>query len=82
MRRRFAFVAVSAAAVGYLLRCEAQRRLRLLRDRRKTRRPRGRVMLASIEHRYAEEWGGWRGACFCGKQRTDPIHQGASGAAR
>jgi hypothetical protein len=39
MRHPLAFVAVSAAAAGYLLRSEAQRRLSKLRGRRKEDHP-------------------------------------------
>jgi hypothetical protein len=83
VKRRLAFVAVVAASVGYLARAEAERRLARLRDRRKTRRPRGRVLLADMPHRFAPERF-WPASCWCGKPKDHRIHQSAasSGAAR
>jgi hypothetical protein len=80
VRRRLAFVAVLAASVGYLLRSAAERRLVRLQERRKTRRPRGRVLLRDIPHRYAEERF-WPGSCWCNRKERHGIHQASSGAA-
>lgn len=76
MRRRLAFVAVVAASVGYLARSEAERRLARLRDRRRTRRPRGRVLLADMPHRFAPERF-WPGSCWCNRKERHRIHQSA-----
>lgn len=79
MRRRIAVVVVIAAAAGYLLRCEAQRRLERLRERWKPRIRHGRVLLRDMPHRYAEERF-WPGSCWCGRKSRHPVHQGAGGA--
>lgn len=73
MRRQLAFVAVSAAAAGYLARSAAERRLAALRDRPKTRRPRTRVLRPDEPHRYAPERA-WPGSCWCGKADGHPVH--------
>ncbi len=78
MRRQLAAVAVSAAAVGYVLRSEAERRLNRLRARRKARVRHGRVLLRDIPHRYTPEQF-WPTSCWCDRPKGHKVHRAASG---
>jgi hypothetical protein len=72
MRRQLAFVAVSATAVGYLLRSAAERRLAKLRGLREAR-PQPRGLRPNEPHQYVPERY-WPGSCWCGKPKSHPVH--------